>query len=76
MEQNFLGPNIFLDLYSLGTTIFGTNEVTHFGVQILFQKPNCTWEWSLTLALAKLVLVSNHIEENKNDFKKDIGGGT
>ena len=49
MTQNFVGPLFF------GHTTFRTKEVTSFGYQILTQKSKCTWELSLTLALAQRV---------------------
>ena len=45
--QNFLDPNFLLELKLLWTQHF-------FGPKI-FLGSKCTWEWSLTLALAQLV---------------------
>ena len=66
----FFGPKFFLDphffnqkyywlkicLIFFGTKYFWTNDVTTSLYQVLIQKPKCTWERSLTLALAQLNL--------------------
>ena len=45
--QDLFGPKMFTELKHFWTQHF-------FGLKIFFD-PKCTWEWSLTLALAQLV---------------------
>ena len=54
LTYNFCWPKIFLTLV-LGHKIFQDKWGLTFLYQILTHKPKCTWEWSLTLALAQLV---------------------
>ena len=51
---------ILFYLNSLGTKYFRTNEVKILRYEILIHNPKCTWEWSVTLALAQLVYKGNY----------------
>ena len=44
----------------MGTKYFRTNEVKILRYEILIHNPKCTWEWSVTVALAQLVYKGNY----------------
>ena len=58
MDPHFFNQKYYwlkICLIFFGTKSFWTNDVTTSLYQVLIQKPKCTWERSLTLALAQLV---------------------
>ena len=82
LVRTILWPEIFFGLKFFSSLNFWTHnfwqQLRHFFLyHVLIHKPKCTWEWSLTLALAQLVgfkiFVDPKYYESKNWIKQKVG---
>ena len=56
LGKKWIWPTIWLNYKILNRAISFAANLLWFEYWILIHKPKCTWKWSLTLALAQLVL--------------------